>query len=195
MPLNSNLSKDKSSPLSTLAPAFVFLLIVFGVASRFLPHAWNFTPITAIALFASAYLGARYSLAAMFSILFISDLFIGFYQWQIMIAVYGSFALAGLIGCLMKGKKSVGLVFIGTIGSSLAFFLITNWAVWQFGAMYEHSFAGLFQSYVMALPFFRNSLVGDLFYTGAFFGGFEMARHLAFNLKSRTYSSALSFWV
>lgn len=212
MLLNSNSFKGKySSPIgesrefrkfgefwrkkNKIALALVFLLIIFGVMSRFLPHAWNFTPITALALFISAYFGARYFLVAVPAILFISDLFIGFYQWQIMIAVYGSFMLAGMVGCLIKSKKSAGLIFVSAIGSSLVFFLVTNWAVWQFGAMYEHSFAGLIQSYIMALPFFRNSLVGDLFYAGVFFGGFEVVRYLALSLKSRARHSALSFWI
>lgn len=147
----------------------VLALIVFGVASRFLPHMWNFTPLTAIALFASAYLGLRYSVFVLVGIMLISDIFLGFYQWQTMIAVYSSFAVAGIIGVCID-KKKINNIFLGSIGSSLVFFFATNWSVWMFGTMYEHSLSGLMQSYMMAIPFFRNSLAGDLFYTGVLFG-------------------------
>ena len=155
------------------------LLVVLGVASRLMPHIWNTTPVTAILLAASVYLGWRYSFAAMFAIMLISDAFIGFYQWQIMVAVYGSFGLACLIGFLIQKHKTAGTVLLGTVGSSVLFFLITNWAVWQFGAMYVHSWAGLMNSYTMALPFFRNSFIGDLFYTTTFFGAIETVRLIA----------------
>ena len=58
---------------------------------------------------------------------------------------------------------------VGTLSGSVLFYLITNYAVWQFTPMYTKTFAGLIQSYIMALPFFRNSLVGNLFYTAVFF--------------------------
>lgn len=152
----------------------VLALIVFGVASRFLPHIWNFTPLTAIALFASAYLGLRYSVFVLVGIMLISDIFLGFYQWQTMIAVYSSFAVAGIVGVFID-KKKINNILVGSIGSSLVFFFVTNWSVWMFGTMYERSLSGLVQSYMMAIPFFRNSLAGDLFYTGLLFGAVFVA--------------------
>ena len=149
---------------------FVLAIVSIGIAGRLLPHPWNTTPITAIAIFSSAYLGFRRSSGILLAIMLATDFFLGFYQWQIMIAVYGSFFIVCGIGLIMKKRQTAGLVFASAIGSSLVFFLITNWAVWQFGSMYEHSLAGLFQSYFMALPFFRNSLFGDIFYTTALFG-------------------------
>lgn len=112
----------------------------------------------------------------------LTDALIGFYQWQIMLAVYGSFALAGLIGLMLRNRKNPRRIFASALSSSVLFFFITNWAVWQFGSLYIHSFSGLIQSYVMAIPFFKYSLAGDLFYTGAFFGVFELVRtrHLFF---------------
>ncbi|MEK7185550.1 MAG: DUF6580 family putative transport protein [Patescibacteria group bacterium] len=161
---------------------FVSLAIIsVGIASRLLPHPWNTTPVTAIAIFSSAYLGFRYSFAIFLAIMFVTDIFLGFYQWQIMLAVYGSFATAALIGLFLRKKKTVGLILVSALSSSVLFFLITNWAVWQFGTMYEHSLTGLFQSYFMALPFFRNSLLGDIFYTSLLFGVFEVSRSFVVN--------------
>lgn len=153
----------------------VLFLIAMGITCRLLPHPWNTTPITAIVLFSSAYFGFHYSLISFLGIMFITDAFIGFYQWQIMLSVYGSIILAGIIGLSMKKKQTVGLILLSTLGSSLIFFIITNWAVWQFGTMYPHSISGLFQSYLMAIPFFKNSLAGDILYSGLLFGAYKLS--------------------
>ncbi len=113
--------------------------------------------------------------------MFISDIFIGFYQWQIMLSVYSGFALASLVGLYFKKHKTFPIILGGTVVSSLLFFVITNWAVWQYSGMYSHNWAGLLESYTMALPFLKNSLVGDLFYTGVFFGAFELVKYFVIN--------------
>ncbi|MBI2036168.1 hypothetical protein HYT17_00830, partial [Candidatus Microgenomates bacterium] len=58
--------------------------------------------------------------------------------------------------------------------SSLLFFLITNFGVWLIGGLYPKTFTGLVNAYFYAIPFFRNTLMGDVFYTGLFFGGYEI---------------------
>ena len=155
------------------------LMVAAGIASRFMPHAWNMTPITAIALFSSVYLGIRYSLAIVFATMFISDIFIGFYDWRVMLSVYGGFAVAGLIGELVRRRKTIVNVILGAVSSSVFFFIATNWAVWQFGSMYQHSAAGLLQDFALALPFFKNMLIGDIVYSGIIFGAFELASVLS----------------
>ena len=62
-----------------------------------------------------------------------------------------------------------------TLASSLFFFIVTNFAVWASGDMYERTWLGLRQCYVMALPFFRNTTLSDLFYTGLLFGIYGLA--------------------
>ncbi len=150
------------------------LLIILGFASRLLPHPANFAPIGAIALFGGLYLPKRLAIILPVVAMFVSDIFIGFYAWQIMLAVYGSFAIVGLIGLLVRKNKKAATVIGGTILGSVLFFLITNFAVWAFGSMYTHTFAGLTQCYTMAIPFFKNTILGDLFYTGALVGCFEL---------------------
>lgn len=150
------------------------ILIFIGAAFRLLPHPWNFTPIAAVALFSGAYLGKKYAFFVPFLAMFLSDVFLGFYEWRLMLAVYVSFALAGLIGLVIKKRKNPGTVLAGSLAASISFFLITNFAVWQFSFWYEKTLSGLFQCYVMALPFFRSGLLGDLFYTGILFGAYEL---------------------
>lgn len=149
------------------------LLIALGFAARLLPHPANFAPIGAVALFGGIYLTRRYAIIMPLIAMLISDIFIGFYTWQIMASVYLSFVLTGLIGLWVRKNKKLSTVIGGTVLGSILFFLITNFAVWAFGAMYAHNFAGLMQSYIMAIPFFRNSLLGDLFYVGLLVGAYE----------------------
>ena len=85
----------------------------------------------------------------------------------------------GAVGLWIRKNKTAGRVVGGTLLGSLFFFLLTNAAVWLFGTMYAPNFAGLMQSYFMALPFFRNSLLGDLFYVGVLVGGMELVLRLA----------------
>ncbi|MEK7680693.1 MAG: DUF6580 family putative transport protein [Patescibacteria group bacterium] len=149
------------------------LLLALGLVARLAPHPANFTPIAAIALFGALYLPRKLAIAVPLATMFISDIFIGFYEWPIMTAVYASFAIAGIIGLVARKNKKFRAIFGGTLLASLTFFLITNAAVWAFGTMYPRNLSGLFESYYMAIPFFRNSLLGDLFYTGILVGGME----------------------
>ena len=150
-----------------------FILITLGIAARFLPHPANFAPIGAIAIFAGIYLPKKWAIALPLAAMFFSDLFIGFYTWPIMLSVYASFIVMGLIGLAIRKNKKLSTVLGGTILGSVIFYLITNFAVWAFGALYPHTAAGLMQSYYLAIPFFRNSLLGDLFYTGVLVGAYE----------------------
>lgn len=148
------------------------LLIILGLATRFVPHLPNFTAIGAVAFFAGRYLPAKYSLTIPLAIMLASDLFIGFYGLPIMFSVYLSFALMVIIGYTtqQKGWKKIAT---GTIIGSTIFFLVTNWAVWAFGTMYNANLNGLITSYFAALPFFRNQLLADIFYTTVLVGGYE----------------------
>ncbi|HYE60167.1 MAG TPA: DUF6580 family putative transport protein [Candidatus Kapabacteria bacterium] len=150
------------------------LLLGLGIVARLLPHSANVAPIAAIALFGALYLPKRLALILPLCALLLSDLFIGFYSLPIMVTVYGSFLTIGLLGLWIRSHKSFGTVLGGTLLGSLLFFLTTNAAVCFFGTMYAHTLDGLMQSYTMALPFFRNSVLGDLFYTGILVGSMEL---------------------
>ncbi|MBI2018635.1 hypothetical protein HYS96_02905 [Candidatus Daviesbacteria bacterium] len=154
------------------------IIVVFGVLSRLIPHAPNFVPIGALMLFGGAYLPKKLLWLPLLA-LFISDYFIGFYGTD-MVYVYGSFALVGLIGLWLRTHKTPHFVLGGAFFSSVLFFIITNFGVWAPpNNWYPHNLSGLLQSYIMAIPFFRNSLIGDLGYTILLFGGYELTQRLA----------------
>ena len=155
------------------------ILIILGVSGRLLPHAYNFTPLISIALFAGVYLNKKQALIVLFSSLLISDFFLGFYDWKLLTAVYGSYFLIGLISLVIKNNKNTEMIFAGSIVAAFVFFLVTNLAVWQFSSWYAHNLAGLSECFILALPFFRNTLLGSIFYAAVLFGSYELAIFLA----------------
>lgn len=148
-------------------------LIAIAVVGRLVPHLWNMTPIAGVAILAGARLGWKWGIATPLIGMFMSDIFIGFYSFPVMLAVYLSFALAGLVGYFVRKSGRVGTILGGSVLSAVLFFIVTNGAVWAFGAMYPHNLNGLLMSYVAGLPFFQNQILGDLFFTTALFAAWE----------------------
>ena len=151
----------------------VLILILVGIAYRLFPHPPNFAPVAAISLFSGFYF-RRYFIFMPVFIMLISDIFIGFYDWKLMAVVYFSFILIGFIGILMRKNKSVLSLISYSLLGSILFFILTNLAVWFFSSWYPHNFHGLVECYAMAIPFFKNTLLGDLFYASVIFGCYEL---------------------
>jgi hypothetical protein len=95
----------------------------------------------------------------------ISDIFIGFNFASI--AVYVGMLAYVLSSRLIK-IKHIGYLLAPLTGS-VVFFLITNFAVWL-GPWYAHTVAGLIKCFTLAIPFYRNTLIGDVVFTAAIFG-------------------------
>lgn len=166
---------------------FITILILLSVASialRLLPHMPNFAPIGALALFAGLYATRKWLLLAPIVVMLVSDVFIGFYDWKIMLVVYLGFLAYVFIGRIVKNNKSAFTVIGGTFAGALLFYFTTNFAVWAFSGMYSHTLQGLILCYEMALPFFRSTLLGDLFYVATFVGAYELALILALRRSS-----------
>ena len=135
----------------------ILSMMALAVLTRLLPHPPNVAPITAIALFGGCYIKDKnLALALPLLCMFITDLFLGFHM--IMPFVYLSFMMISYIGINSK-KIGNGTIF----GSSLLFFLVTNLGVWYLG--YPNTLAGLVSCYTLAIPFFVNTIIGDLFFT------------------------------
>lgn len=144
-------------------------MVALAAASRLFHHPFNFTPVVAMAVFSGFYFKKWWGVAIPLAAMVASDTFIGFYELSLLLPVYVSVALAYFFGYILINKVRWPRVLITALLSSVAFFLVTNFAVWAFTPWYGHDWAGLSQCFTMALPFFRNSLVGDLVYSGAFF--------------------------
>lgn len=157
-------------------PRFFMLagMVASAAVARLIPHPWNFTPVSAMALFGGAYFTNKKSAFAVpFAALLISDLVIGFYST--IHFVYASFALIVLIGFTLRGAVSAPRVIRAALTSSILFFVITNFGDWLALPVYPKTFSGLLMCYSAGIPFFRNMILGDLFYAGLLFGAFALA--------------------
>jgi hypothetical protein len=152
-----------------------YLLILLGFITRFLPHPANFTAIGAIALFSGYHLkNKKIAFLLPMLIMFLSDWKLGLYQWQLLASVYLSFAFVVLLGILIQKKKWF-FALPASLLSTIVFFLVTNWSVWQFTPWYPHNFSGLMTCYLAGIPFIKNSFVGDLIYTFSLFSLAQLA--------------------
>lgn len=170
-----------------LTPRFfiVFSVILVAALLRLLPHWPNFTPIAAMALFAGTYFDRKqYAFAIPITAMFISDLVIGLHAN--MPAVYLSFAITVLVGMAIRKKVSARNIAFASIGSSVIFFLVTNFAAWLASPFYPQTILGLAECYIAGLAFFNdaangisffmNDVVGTLFYSSIFYGAFYLAQ-------------------
>jgi hypothetical protein len=154
-------------------PLVLIALVLAAAASRLVPHPWNLTSITAVALFGGAtFTDRRLAIGVPLAALVLSDLILGFYHG--MAVVYLSFVLVAGIGVWLSARRRPALIVAATLASSILFFITTNFGVWAFGPLYPHTLAGLETCYVAAIPFFRNSLEGDALYSLILFGGFAL---------------------
>ncbi len=152
----------------------IYIIVLLAVISRFIPHMPNFAPITALAIFAAANMEWKKATGIVLVARFISDIFIGFVSWPMMLAIYASHLAGILFGVYIKNAKSHRPLKIvaSSLGASVIFFLVTNFAFLY--AEYPHTWSGILLSYTNGLPFIKGTLFGDLSYTVALFGAYEL---------------------
>lgn len=158
----------------------VLVLIILSaviVVGRLMPHAPNFTPAGAVALF-SGFLFARYSLAILAVLLGmgISDVLIGMYDPRIMATVYCSLLLPIALRTVLRAKLGPFRIALTALCGSAIFFISTNFAVWLFSDMYPKTLSGLGNCYLAGIPFLRFTALGDLFWSGLLFGVYFLLR-------------------
>lgn len=158
-------------------PAVLLMTILAAAMLRLAPHPANFSPIAAMGLFGGAYLGHRAAgFIAPLAALLLSDLVLGLYGH--MEIVYAATALSVCLGWLLRANRSPLRVACAALASSLLFFVVTNFGVWALDAIYPRNLTGLVGCYTAALPFFQNTVTGDLFFSALLFGGFALAARL-----------------
>jgi hypothetical protein len=145
-------------------------LILAGILLRFAPHAPNFTPVAAIALFSGAYLNKRFAFIVPLLLMVISDMFLGLHN--VVAFTWGGFILVTFIGLWIKKHKNIFGIITSSMASSVIFYIISNFGVWLMG-WYPRNLSGLINCYVMGLPFLRDFTMATLFYTTIFVGCYE----------------------
>jgi hypothetical protein len=146
-------------------------LVAMCVVGRLVEHEPNFTPLAATALFAGFFFSRWWAAAGVtLSAMLISDAFVGFYEPRTMALVYIAMLIPIAMRGLLRSRLTVTRVAAGSLVGSTAFFIATNAAHFLFFGGYDPSWSGLVACYVAAIPFFRNTLTGDLFYSAILFG-------------------------
>jgi hypothetical protein len=165
----------------------ISLVLLIVLARIAMPIFWaqpaNFSPLGAIALFSGAYFNQRrlmpfitVLLAVWLSDILINRIYLGawvfFYPgfyWQ-----YGSFMLITLMGTMLSNRVTLLNVGATSLLSAILFFIISNFGVWATWSLYPLTQAGLLACYVAAIPFFKYTLISNLFYGALLFGSFEL---------------------
>ena len=136
--------------LSSIVALFLF---------RFLPHPPNFTPVIAMAFYLPIFFG-MWCIPFVLLAFAITDFFIGFHS--LLVWTWGGLALISLIS---KFSNSIlSRLFLSFVGAVI-FYIISNFGVWFSGSLYQHSIEGLIQCYIMALPFFTNTLLSTIIFS------------------------------
>jgi hypothetical protein len=151
-----------------------YLFVVLGVAVRFMPHPWTFTPVTASLLFFGAR-GSRRHLWVPFVLLAASDVVLTKLVYAYPYFSWDHFVTWGWYGAILWLGTKLGVnpkplrVIAAALASSVSFFLVSNFATWAAMNLYPKNFGGLFMSYSLGLPFFRNAVEGDLLFSAVMF--------------------------
>lgn len=163
----------------------ILAILVLSFLFRLIPHIPNFTPLLSLAVFCGGYIDKKYSYILPLLLYVASDLIIGlhgviFFTWGsiFLIALGAKFFLNPKKTYpkrqISSHKTSFFSTIFYTIFASLFFFIVTNFGVW-FAGWYPHNWTGLWQCYINALPFFRISLLGDIFFVSLLAGAYNFA--------------------
>ena len=155
--------------------------LIFLVAlSRLIPHMDNFTPIGAIALFGGTYINNKRNalfipMAAMLFSDILLQVFYGTGFHNTMVFVYGAFAIIASLGFILRKRVQRQTIMVTSLVGSMIFFFVTNLGVWTSG-YYGYSMNDMLTCMVAGIPFFRGTVMGDLFYNLVLFGSFSLIR-------------------
>jgi hypothetical protein len=159
----------------------LIVMILVAAMARLLPHPQNVTPIGAMALFGGAcFLDRRMAYLLPMAAMLLSDVVLGYTRYGVwsMLAiqpvVYACFLASTAIGQCIRNRRSAWQVGAATLAGSLLFYLVTNFAVWAGGLGHPLTASGLAKCYIDAIPYFRNSLLGDAAFATFLFGGLAM---------------------
>ena len=181
--------RDMKMHNTTFRYSFIIAIILMAAFVRLLPHPHNFTPLGAMALFGGAYFSRKaIAFLAPLATLWISDIFLNnlilkpqfpqYYPegfiWFTSTSIYIAFVAIVALGWFMLKKTTVPRVFGASLTASALFFLFTNFSVWMGSSVYPQNLGGLITCYIAGIPFFWNTLLGDLVYSTVMFGAFAL---------------------
>jgi hypothetical protein len=156
----------------TLDLALVAGLVALDLVARLVPHVPGVWPVAASALFAGRML--RMPLLAFvvpLAATVLSNVALPGDDGRVLLVVVGALCVPALLGIVVRRWRGAMPTVAAMVASSVVFFLATNFAVWAFQDLYPRTLQGLAQCYVAALPFLDRTVLGDLAWCAALFGG------------------------
>jgi hypothetical protein len=151
----------------------------------------NFSPVAAVVLCGAAFLPKRFAIAVPLVAMLITDVALNLHAgYPIftagMLLRYLAFGAILAIGFKLRTPAARGTygwkLFAGAAAGTVIFYLISNTGAWLSLPGYAKTFGGWWQAQTVGLPgfpptvlFLRNSLAGDLFFTGLFAACFALA--------------------
>jgi len=76
------------------------------------------------------------------------------------LVVYIALMLITAFGFILQNRVRILPVTLATLGSSIIFYLVTNFALFYPTILYPHTWQGIMASYTAAMPFFKNAVGG-----------------------------------
>tara|TARA_B100000700_G_C15017115_1_gene843850 strand:+ start:1062 stop:1595 length:534 start_codon:yes stop_codon:yes gene_type:complete len=150
-----NFSKQEIVPI---------ILILLLAISRLIPHPPNFTPVIAVAIMSGIFFKRFYfSLTILFFAMLLSDFFIGFHK-NMFFVYFSLFIINYFFSNFIININYRNLLFYSLSGS-IIFFIFSNFGVWILGNLYPNNLEGLVKCYILAIPFFKNTLLSTLLFT------------------------------
>jgi hypothetical protein len=162
-----------------------FGLTILSALGRLVPHVPNVTPLGGSCLFAGSRISGVWAYLLPLVVMIATDPLVGHaggahggYTWGSPV-IYACFLMNVWIGRRMLRSVTPIRVGLAAFLCSLQFFLLTNLALWvtavaQHDPFYSANLAGLVTCYTLAIPFWGRTLAGDLLFSGAIFGLYEL---------------------
>ena len=176
---------------NTIALALILVAALWRIGSVFAPALSNIAPITALAFCGAVYFTDRRLWLVPFAGLMLSDVWLNHYHavefgytWSAgeMLLRLACIAAALGVGRLVARRRNALTLLGGALGSALIFYVGTNTASWATDPYYAKTIAGWGQALTVGHPefpctlwFFRNTLLGDLLFTGLFVLSIKLA--------------------
>ena len=163
-------SKEEKTPVEKLGITGT----IFAGLMRIVPHPPNMTPMGGMAIYSGARMSGWKAAFIPLVLMVVTNLALSaihgypFFSANMIVVIF-SIMVYFLIGRFLRDTENPGKVLTGILLGSVQFFIITNLGVWALYNYYPHSVEGLIACFVAAIPFFTNTIVGDVAYTATLF--------------------------
>mgnify|MGYP000844835349 CR=1 FL=1 len=176
---------EKEKTASIWFPQIWILILILAVGwSRYLPLSHpeflNFTPVLALFLISGKFLKGHLAWLGPVLAVIVSDLFLNpnyglnLLEPFMIVTLFGYFCIF-LVGRSIQKSTRLLPLFVGAIGSSILFHVVTCGFAWFMNPAYAKTIAGFWQAqffgepgYTPAYLFLRNLIISTALFTGLF---------------------------